>query len=53
MSFRGGRGGRSARDSGRPQIFGLDIKPEFKPSDLYTRFELPLETEITESEKQS
>ncbi|KAK9237821.1 DNA-directed RNA polymerase III, subunit Rpc31 [Lipomyces kononenkoae] len=53
MSFRGGRGGRMSRDSGRPTLFGTDIKPEFAPSELYREFDLPLQANLTDFEKRS
>ncbi|KAJ8097737.1 DNA-directed RNA polymerase III, subunit Rpc31 [Lipomyces tetrasporus] len=53
MSFRGGRGGRLSRDSGRPTLFGTDIKPEFTPSELYPDFDLPIQANLTDFEKRS
>ncbi|KAK9367952.1 DNA-directed RNA polymerase III, subunit Rpc31 [Lipomyces kononenkoae] len=53
MSFRGGRGGRMSRDSGRPTLFGTDIKPEFAPSELYREFDLPIQANLTDFEKRS
>ncbi|KAK9388151.1 DNA-directed RNA polymerase III, subunit Rpc31 [Lipomyces mesembrius] len=53
MSFRGGRGGRMSRDSGRPTLFGTDIKPEFAPSELYPEFDLPTLANLTDLERRS
>ncbi|KAK9323724.1 DNA-directed RNA polymerase III, subunit Rpc31 [Lipomyces orientalis] len=53
MSFRGGRGGRLSRDSGRPTLFGTDIKPEFTPSELYPEFDLPIQANLADFEKRS
>ncbi|KAK7207279.1 DNA-directed RNA polymerase III, subunit Rpc31 [Myxozyma melibiosi] len=48
MSFRGGRGG----PGGRPgPIYGLDIKPDFTPSERYPKFALPVQAPLTDFER--
>ncbi|KAK9458872.1 DNA-directed RNA polymerase III, subunit Rpc31 [Lipomyces oligophaga] len=50
MSFRGGRGGGRGGLSGRPSLFGTDIKPDFTPAERYPKQILPLQSPPTEKE---